>query len=75
MSDQTADSDIPEMSDDLPTAPDAASGVVMKWRRRGEMLEGLVSRETDGRVFSEWVPALVLSAGRPLASAEGSATS
>jgi hypothetical protein len=75
MSDQTADSDIAEVSDDLPAGPDAATGVVMKWRRRGEMLEGLVSRETDGRVFTEWLPALVLSTGRPLAATEGSATS
>ncbi len=34
--------------------------VVLRWRRRGAVWEGLVSREVDGRATTEWLPALVL---------------
>ncbi|MDZ5619694.1 hypothetical protein SFC88_02590 [Nocardioides sp. HM23] len=61
MSDETVFSGVHEVSVDLPTAPDQDHGLVLKWRRRGEILEGLVSREADGRVMTEWLPALLLS--------------
>ena len=61
MSDETVFSGVHDVSVDLPTAPDQAHGVVLKWRRRGEVLEGLVSREDNGRVMTEWLPALLLS--------------
>lgn len=41
--------------------------LVLKWRRRGDAMEGLVTREVDGRVSTEWLTALVLPAvGRGL---------
>ena len=37
------------------------NGVVLKWRRSGAAWEGLVSRETaDGKILTEWLPAVVL---------------
>ena len=61
MTDESVFSGIHEVSIKLPTAPDEAPGLVLKWRRRGAMLEGLVSREENGRILTEWLPALVLS--------------
>jgi len=39
---------------------DEEEGLILRWRRRGAVWEGLVSHEVDGRVITEWVPALVL---------------
>lgn len=36
-------------------------GLVVRWRRRGDRLEGLVTHEVDGKVVTEWIPALVLA--------------
>lgn len=36
-------------------------GLVMRWRRRGDVWEGLVSHEVDGKITTEWLPALVLT--------------
>ena len=47
---------------DLPTAdPGERVGIVVKWRRRGAVLEGLVSREVGGRVTTEWLPAVIMT--------------
>ena len=61
MLDETVCSGVHEVSVDLPTTPEQDHGVVLKWRRRGELLEGLVSRESEGHVVTEWLPALLLS--------------
>lgn len=42
-----------------------ASGLVIKWRRRGVRWEGLVSHEVDGKVTTEWLPALPLAPEEP----------
>lgn len=50
-----------EVSVELPSRSGAETGLVLRWRRRGATWEGLVSRETaDGRLVTEWLPALVL---------------
>ncbi|GAA3804117.1 hypothetical protein [Nocardioides panacisoli] len=36
---------------------------VVKWRRRGMVLEGLVTHEVDGREVTEWLPALDFEPG------------
>lgn len=36
-------------------------GLVLKWRRRGDILEGLVSSEVDGKLVTHWLPALAFS--------------
>jgi hypothetical protein len=42
--------------------PDEAPDLVLKWRRHGDLLEGLVSHESDdGQVVTEWVTALRMS--------------
>lgn len=56
--------DIKEVTVELPDRIDDAEGVVLKWRRRGDLLEGLVSRDQDGRVVTEWIPALLLTPAR-----------
>ena len=38
------------------------TGLVLKWRRRGDRWEGLVTHMVDGKPTTEWLPALVLSA-------------
>ena len=48
---------------DPPGQPERAHGVT-KWRRRGMVLEGLVSREENGDVIDEWIPALTFEPGR-----------
>lgn len=46
----------------LPSCSEGEVGLVLKWRRRGDTWEGLVSRETaDGRLRTEWLPVLVLT--------------
>ena len=58
-----------EVAVEFPSATRAEAGLVLKWRRRGDVWEGLVSRETaDGRLVTEWLPALVLA---PLTSRAG----
>jgi hypothetical protein len=61
MTDESVFSGTHEVSINLPNAIDEAYGVVLKWRRQGAMLEGLVSREENGRIVTEWLPALLLS--------------
>lgn len=41
-------------------APDQREGIVLKWRRRGDWFEGLVTHEVDGKIVTEWLPALEL---------------
>ena len=43
---------------DPPEQSGKLQGLVVKWRRRGMLLEGLVTHERDGRVVTEWLPAL-----------------
>ena len=58
-----------EVAVELPSSSGAEAGLVLKWRRRGDTWEGLVSRETaDGRLVTEWLPALVFV---PLTSSAG----
>lgn len=52
MSDQQFVDDVRDPADSSPE--------VVKWRRRGDNLEGLVRREVGGDVELEWVPALRL---------------
>lgn len=58
---------------DPDVGPDAGcrSGVVLKWRRRGDMFEGLVSREVNGRVVTAWIPAMRMSPALPREPASG----
>ena len=37
---------------------DSGFGFLLKWRRRGDVLEGLVCRDVDGQITAEWLPAL-----------------
>jgi hypothetical protein len=37
------------------------AGLVVRWRRRGDVWEALVTHEVDGRITTEWLPALVLA--------------
>jgi hypothetical protein len=60
MSDDDIFSGVHEVAVDLPTCPDV-EGLVLKWRCRGAIWEGLVSREVDGRVVTEWLPAALLT--------------
>ncbi len=53
--------------DDAGAAPSEASGLVIKWRRRGVLWEALVSHEVDGKITTEWLPALKLAADVPTA--------
>ena len=51
------------------TRSDVDAGLVLKWRRRGDTLEGLLCRErADGMLLTEWLPALVF---QPLDSTTG----
>lgn len=61
MSDQDIFSGVREVTVEPPEYADAMPGVVVKWRRRGDVWEGLVSREVDGKVTTEWLPALLLN--------------
>ena len=36
-------------------------GLVLDWRKEGEILQGLVTYEIQGRVVTDWVPAMSLS--------------
>ena len=40
---------------------DPGPGLVVRWRRRGDLWEALVSQEVDGRITTEWIPALKLA--------------
>ncbi len=60
MADEDAFDGVHEVSIGPPSAGDSEKGVVLKWRRRGAVWEGLVSRETaDGKMLTEWLPAVV----------------
>jgi hypothetical protein len=61
MSEDDVFSGVHEVTVDLPNAEGEDPGLVLKWRRRGDLLEGLVARETAGRLITEWLPALVLT--------------
>jgi hypothetical protein len=61
MSEEDVFAGVHEVTIDLPNAHGEDPGLVLKWRRRGDVLEGLVARETEGRLITEWLPALVLS--------------
>lgn len=41
--------------------PEPGAGLVLKWRRRGDIWEGLVTREVDGKVTTAWEPALMMA--------------
>jgi hypothetical protein len=36
-------------------------GDILKWRRRGDTWEALITHEVDGETITEWLPALVLA--------------
>jgi hypothetical protein len=38
-----------------------AEGLVLDWRKEGEVLQGLVTYEVRDRVVTDWVPAMSLS--------------
>ena len=61
MSEDDVFSGVHEVTVDLPNAEGEDPGLVLKWRRRGDLLEGLVARETGGTLITEWLPALVLT--------------
>ena len=50
MIDRTSDAD-----------PHPTPDVVLKWRRRGDVLEGLVAIDFGGETVETWVPALDLA--------------
>ncbi len=55
----------------LPDMPGPSPGLVVKWRQRGEIWEGLVTREVDGKIITGWLPAVMLQpADSPGAPAE-----
>ena len=61
MSDETMFTGTHEVAVEPPGAMQTDQGLVLKWRRRGDLWEGLVTREVDGKVATEWLPALVLN--------------
>lgn len=56
MSDDLALPGAHEVLLDPPASPGKLPGLVVKWRRRGGVVEGLVTREEAGRIVTEWVP-------------------
>ena len=44
------------------------TGLVVSWRRRGNVWEALVTREVSGSITTEWLPALVLAQQERVAS-------
>ena len=44
-----------------PATPEPSPGVVLQWRRRGDVWEGLVPREVDGKIITAWEPALMMA--------------
>lgn len=40
---------------------DEVDGLVVKWRRRGDILEGLVRSDVDGKLVTQWLPALAFA--------------
>lgn len=62
MSDHGTSVGVPRSTHALAERADEAREV-LSWRRRGDVWEGLVSRDVDGELLVEWLPALVL---RPL---------
>jgi hypothetical protein len=64
MSDDLAVPGVHEVVISPPEQP-AEPALVVKWRRRGMVLEGLVTREVDGRVVTEWLPALDFEPNTP----------
>jgi hypothetical protein len=67
MSDQGVFSGVHEVTLTLPDSPEPSPGLVVKWRQRGQIWEGLVTREVDGKIITGWLPAVML---QPAASAE-----
>ena len=45
----------------LSDSTEPVDGLVLKWRRRGDILEGLVSSKVDGRLVTQWLPALAFA--------------
>ena len=51
MSDQDIFSGVHAVTLTLPDMPGPSPGLVVKWRQRGEIWEGLVTREVDGKII------------------------
>jgi hypothetical protein len=60
MPDQGPFSGVHEVTLTLPAYPQPTPGLVVKWRRRGAIWEGLVTHEVDGKAITTWVPALLM---------------
>jgi hypothetical protein len=61
VTDQRIFSGVHEVVINAPGHATDGTGFVVKWRRRGDLWEALVTHEVDGRVTTEWLPALVLT--------------
>jgi hypothetical protein len=61
MSDDDPFPDVQDVIIDEPLCADAEPGAVLRWRRRGDLLEALVRREANGRSVTSWIPALKVS--------------
>jgi hypothetical protein len=55
---------VPDVTIEAPDHAFEDTCLVLKWRHIGDRWEALVSHEVDGRVTTEWLPALVLSPTR-----------
>jgi len=67
MSEDVAISGVHEVVISPPDQPGQEPALVVKWRRRGMVIEGLVTHEVDGRVVTEWLPAHAFEPGIPAA--------
>jgi hypothetical protein len=50
---------VPELT--ILTPDHSVAGDVVKWRRRGDTWEALMTHEVDGKIVTEWLPALKLT--------------
>lgn len=60
MADEDVYTGVHEVALDGPVHTDTAVGLVVKWRHRGGVWEGLVTHEVGGKITTEWLPAVVL---------------
>jgi hypothetical protein len=61
MADQNVFAGVHEVTISPPDHTEDQPGLVVRWRRRGDVWEALVTHEVDGGVVTEWLPALVLA--------------
>ena len=66
MSDQSdAFKGVHKVTVSLPEGDEPCEGLVVKWRRRDDCWEGLVTHEVAGKITTQWVPALMLEPIEP----------